>query len=168
MKRICLGKIVATHGLKGLVKILPYGENPELIETGGPAFTSESGTETLEISFKNQTGKYLLAAVKGVSDRTGAEALRGTELYIDKNKLPEIIDADTYYYADLIGLKAVDEAGKAIGKVIDVQNFGAGDLLEIQPLQGESYYLPFTKEFAPRVDLANKTMTVKPMESDEE
>jgi 16S rRNA processing protein RimM len=154
MTRIALGKIVAAHGLQGEVKILPYGEDPALIETLGPMHTSESGTKALSVHLKGTAGKYILAAVEGTTDRNAAEALRGTELYIDKNSLPPIQDANTYYHADLIGLSVLDENGKPAGRVIDVQNFGGGDFLEIQPEGTESYYLPFSAPHLIEVDIA--------------
>ena len=150
MKRACLGKIVGAHGVKGLVKILPFGDDPRLIETLGPIFTSEHETKTLRIVMKNSAGdKFWLASVEGITDRDASEKLRGIELWIDRDKLPNL--EGRHYFADLIGLKAVDIAGAEIGKVIAVQNFGAGDLLEIQPKSGDSFYLPFNKDTVPEV-----------------
>jgi 16S rRNA processing protein RimM len=147
LKRICLGKIVSAHGVKGLVKILPFGDDPLLIETLGPAYKKETGPDTVSITMKNSAGnKYWLASVEGVTERNGAEALRGTELWVNKDSLPAIEDKNTFYYTDLVGLKTLDEDGNEIGKVISVQNFGAGDLLEIQPTGKDSFYLPFNKE----------------------
>jgi 16S rRNA processing protein RimM len=146
LKRVCLGKIVSAHGVKGLVKILPFGDDPYLIETLGPVYTDETGSGTLEIIMKNSAGnKYWLAFVKGVTERNGAEALRGTGIWVDKSTLPAIEDKHTFYHADLIGLKTIDESGAEIGEVVSVQNFGAGDLLEIRPQGRDSFYLPFNK-----------------------
>ncbi len=159
MKRVCLGKIVGAHGVKGLVKVLPFGDDPLLIETLGPAYTSETGPGTLSIAMKNSAGnKYWLAAVDGVTERNGAEALRGTELYVPRESLPKIENENSFYFSDLVGIKALNDAGKEIGEIIAVQNFGAGDLLEIKPPMGESYYLPFNKEFVKNVDLEGRTM----------
>ncbi|MCF8495932.1 MAG: ribosome maturation factor RimM [Alphaproteobacteria bacterium] len=145
MKRICLGKIVSAHGVKGLVKILPFGEDVSLMETLSPLYKYETGNSTIAVALKNKMGKYVLAAVEGVSERNAAEALRGTELYVDQDSLPAIEEDGAYYHGDLIGLKAVDGQGAEIGSVIAVHNFGAGDLLEIRPLQGGGdFLLPFT------------------------
>jgi 16S rRNA processing protein RimM len=147
LKRVCLGKIVDAHGIKGLVKILPFDENPEFIETLGPVYKGETGLDTLKITMKNSAGnKYWLASVEGVTERDGALALRGTELFVDRGRLPEIENDGTYYHADLEGLKVVDTDGNEIGVVSAVKNFGASDLLEIQPAGRDSFYLPFTKE----------------------
>ena len=162
MKRICLGKIVSAHGIRGLVKILPFGDSdPYLIEELGPVYISANGAETLSISMKNSAGnKYWLAAVDGVTERNGAEALRGTELYIPRERLPELDDPNTYYTEDLVGLRVLDTSGAVIGSVATVSNFGAGDLLEIQPIAGEAYYLPMTTAFVPAIDLSGGTVTI--------
>jgi 16S rRNA processing protein RimM len=146
LKRVCLGKIVNAHGIKGLVKIMPFDDEPKHIETLGPVYTSETGLHTLTITMKNSAGnKYWLGAVEGVTERNGAEALRGTELFVDRDKLPEAEEGE-HYFTDLEGLKVVDTDGNEIGSVVSVQNFGASDLLEIQPVGKETFYLPFTEE----------------------
>lgn len=141
--RICVAKIATAHGIKGLVKLHVFVDNIDLAR--GDLFTSETGNHTLHITLKNATAKHWLAEVKGISDRTEAEKLRGTELYIDQSALPEP-DEDEFYFSDLIGLPALDENSAEVGKIIGSDNFGAGDLLEIQPAGAESFYLPVTDE----------------------
>jgi 16S rRNA processing protein RimM len=152
MNRIAIGKIVAAHGVKGLVKILPLADDASLLDSDAAFYTSAEGPATLSITLKNPMGKYILASVEGVTERNGAEALRLTDLYIDKDTLPEIEDDGTYYHADLIGLKAVDENGVEVGVVTAVENYGAGDLLEIKPQGGKAFLMPFTPENFPDVD----------------
>lgn len=142
-KRLCIAKIAAAHGVKGLVKLHVFAENIDLLN--GKLFTSESGEDTLSITLKNATAKHWLAEIDGITDRDAAEALRGTNLYIDKSALPAP-DEGEVYISDLIGLTAIDKDGQEIGKVIAVDNFGAGDLLEIQPIGAESFYLPFNDD----------------------
>ncbi len=145
--RICVAKIATAHGIKGLVKLHVFVENVELVK--GDLFTSTTGDKTLHIKLKNATAKHWLAEIDGINDRTEAEKLRGTELYIEKSKLPEP-DEDEFYFSDLIGLPCFDEDNNEIGKIIATDNFGAGDLLEIQPStnfgSGESFYLPVTDD----------------------
>lgn len=141
-KRICIGKITGPHGVKGLVKILPYCEDITLLEQ----------VEELKITLKNPSGKYMLAEIEGVGTREQAEDIAGTELWIARDKLPELPDNEEFYIEDLIGLKAVDTDGNDAGTVIAVHNFGAGDLLEIKPPTGETYLLPFTKENVPEIN----------------
>ncbi|MCE7886316.1 MAG: 16S rRNA processing protein RimM [Alphaproteobacteria bacterium PRO2] len=146
MKRVCLGKITSAHGVKGLVKILPFGEDPLLIEELSPVFTGETSSDQVSIKMKNSAGnKYWLASVEGVSERNGAEALRGTSLWVERDALPKIENKNTYYHADLIGLKVIEDK-KEIGEVVAVKNFGASDLLEIKPAGKATFYLPFIKE----------------------
>ena len=157
-KRVCLGKIAAPHGVKGLVKILPYGSNPSLIQDLSPAYTSENGSDTLAITLKNPSGKYILAAIQGCTTREGSDELRGTELYYDADKLPEPDEGEIYYDA-LVGLTAFED-GQEHGKIIAVQNFGASDLLEIKPKGGASYFLPFTEDYVGDINLDESTIEI--------
>ncbi len=141
--RILIGEISTVHGVKGLVKVRIHAENLDLFSA--PLFTDEQSAKTIKIKLKNAMKDHWLAEVDGYSDRTKAEALRGTKLYIDRNALPEA-DDDEHYYIDLIGLECVDENGTLIGTVIDVTNFGASDLLDIKPPSGPSFYLHYTDE----------------------
>jgi 16S rRNA processing protein RimM len=98
--------------------------------------------------------------LKGVASREDAERLNGIELYIARDKLPET-DEDEYYHADLIGLAAVNAANEAIGRVIAIHNFGAGDIIEIAPASGPTLLLPFTNAVVPTVDLANRRVVIE-------
>ena len=158
MKRICIGKIKSAHGIKGLVKIAPYCEDLSFLE--GKIFISENGTDAIDISIKSSAGKFLLAEIKEITDRNGAEEISGTELFAEENILPEIDTPDTFYISDLIGLKALNTEGQEIGKVIAVEDFGAGDLLEIKPLEGETYYIPFKNQTVPDIDIQKGTITI--------
>lgn len=140
-ERVCIGRIASAHGVKGLVKILPFGEDPALLEQ----------VSDFRIKLKNSLGKHILAEIEGVHDRTGAEELKGTDLYISRDQLPEIEDEDTFYYQDLVGLPTVDEDGNPNGKVKAVLNFGAGELLEVRMSNGEEILIPFTDEYVPVV-----------------
>ena len=153
MKRVCLGKITSAHGVKGLVKILPFGEDPLLIEELSPLFTGETSSDQISITMKNSAGnKYWLAGVEGVSERNGAEALRGTEIWVNRDDLPKIEEKNTFYHTDLIGLKVIENE-KEIGEVLNIQNYGAGDLLEIKA-NGKTFLFPFTNDTCPEINIA--------------
>jgi 16S rRNA processing protein RimM len=143
-KRIRIGRIATAHGVRGLVKVLVTAEDPALVETA-TVFKGEKSAETISLTLKNPVGKYWVADVAGVTDRDAALALRNTQLWIDRDALPDAGEGE-YYAADLIGLKAVDEHGKEIGTIIAVPDFGASPLLEIKPEGKASFYLPFTAE----------------------
>ncbi len=159
MKRVCLGKIVGAHGIKGLVKIRPFGDDPTLIEQLSPLFTSEEGEEQVYIALKNSNGKIFLAEIRGVSDRTSAETYTGTELYAKRDMLPELEDSDGYYLEDLKNLTALNQAGEKIGMVRSADDFGAGTLLDFQPQMGQSFYVPLKKEYVADIDLEKETVT---------
>ena len=145
--RLLAGKITTAHGVRGLVKVLVFAEDATLLN--GPLNTAATGDQTLTITLKNQLGgkadNLWLAAVEGITDRNAAEPLRGRELWIERAQL-EKPDDNEYYVTDLIGLTVCDQAGTEIGTVRAFDNFGAGDLLDIAPVAGESFYLPFTDE----------------------
>ena len=155
---ICLAEIVGVHGVKGMLKLKVFSESPEDLPDYAP-LCDETGKEYKFLSFNPHQNIYL-AAFDGVTDRTQAEKLRGTKLYVPRERLPQIKDENTYYHADLVGLVTKDGSGAAFGKIINIANFGAGDLLEIKPLKGASYYVPFTNAVVPQVDIAKKEATI--------
>jgi len=153
LQRVLLGRIVAAHGIRGDVVIDSYTAEPADIAAYGP-LQSADGTRELKIKVVRVTPKGVVAHIAGVDDRNAAEALRATDLFVERAKLPEA-DEGEFYFADLVGLRAENEAGETIGKVVAVQNYGAGDLLEIA-LTGHqaTEFIPFTDAFVPVVDIA--------------
>jgi 16S rRNA processing protein RimM len=160
-KRILLGEITGAHGVRGEVLVRSYTGNPEAIADYG-ALSDEEGGSPLSLKVLRMTPKgAIVARIKSVTDRNGAEALKGRKLYVAREAMPEPDDEDDFYHADLIGLTVVDEAANALGEVVAVQNFGAGDLLELRlTASGKSELVPFTKACVPRIDLAARRITV--------
>ena len=163
-KRILVAEIATVHGVRGLVKLRSHCEDPDLIDGICPLFTSPDGEQTLDITLEREIGAYMwLASVDGITDRTAAEKLRGTKLYLPREEFPDIDEERSYYHIDLVGLEARDQSGQIIGKVFNVANFGAGDLLEIKPSAGgQTYYLPFTDTYVPQVDIKGGFVTIFP------
>ncbi len=163
-ERLLLGEIVAAHGIKGLVKVRSFTEAPEDILAYGAL--RDDGGRIVELTLRGPTKGGLLAAVKGIGDRDGAEAMKGTRLYVARGVLPELgAEEDEFYHADLIGLAVELTDGTAFGDVKAVHDFGAGDLLEIVPeasAEGrrESIMVPFSSDAVPEVDLANGRMVI--------
>ena len=156
---ILLGLITGVHGIRGDVIVRTYTGDPANISAYGP-LTDKSGARPLTLSVVRVSGKGVVARAKGVSDRNAAELLKGRELYVARAKLPKT-DAAEYYHADLIGLNAVTPVGEAIGHIIAVQNYGAGDLLEIRMTAGgDTAFVPFTDACVPEVDLSVGRVTV--------
>lgn len=157
-----LGEIGAAQGLKGEVRLRSFTEEPAAIARYG-ALQDEQG-HAIEIESVRVTPKALIARIKGITTREAAEALARTKLYIPRARLPER-ETDEWYHADLIGLTAVAADGETIGTVVAVQNFGAGDLIEIKPAGGGATVLvPFTRETVPEVDVEGGRLTLLPPE----
>jgi 16S rRNA processing protein RimM len=158
--RICVARIGAAHGVRGEVKLWSFTEDPLAIANYGPLET-EDGARRFEIEALRPAKDHLVARLKGVGDRDAAEQLRNLELYIARARLPKIEDADTFYYADLVGLAAVTPNGDQLGTVAAVHNFGASDVIEIKPAAGgEPLLLPFTEATVPSVDLKARRIVV--------
>ena len=159
--RILLGRIAGAHGIRGEVIIHAFTEAPESIAGYGP-LSDAAGARTFTIETARATPKGVVARLKGLSDRTAAEALKGVDLYVERSRLPPATEGE-YYHADLIGLAAVDPDGNRIGEIVAVQNYGAGDLLEIRVAgRSQTELIPFTDANVPEVDLAAKRVTVAP------
>jgi 16S rRNA processing protein RimM len=149
---ICVARIGAAHGVRGQVKLWTFTEDPLAVKRYGP-LASKDGARHFEVTHAREAKGHLIATLKGVASRDEAERLNGVELYIARERLPATA-ADEYYHADLIGLAAVNGAGDPLGRVVAIHNFGAGDIIEIAPLQGPTLLLPFTNAVVPSVDLA--------------
>jgi 16S rRNA processing protein RimM len=160
-ERICVGVIAGAHGVRGLVRIRSYTEDPADLTAYGP-LTDARGERRFSVTVTGRAKGLLLARIAGVSDRDAAQGLKGARLFVARAALPEPEQEDEYYRADLIGLRAEDPAGRPVGTVAAVENYGAGDILEIARPQGEPLLLPFTRAFFPRVDLAAGRIVVAP------
>lgn len=165
---ICLGVITGAKGIRGEVKIKSFTEHPEDLTAYGPLFDA-SGNTAFRIKAVGQAKGLLVARIDGVSDRNQAEALKGTELYVSRDKLPDVDEEDAFYYADLIGLDVVlKENGSLFGKVVQIHDFGAGDMLEVQKKgttgARNTVLFPFTKELVPLVDGKEGQIVVDPPE----
>ena len=152
MAQVCLGEIAGAHGVRGEVRIRSFTARPDDVAAYGP-LADAACTRAFEIEITGAVRGALRARIAGVGDRTAAEALRGTRLYVDRDKLPKP-ESGEFYHADLVGLAAARTDGTVLGRIVAVQNFGAGDVLEIAPDGGPSFYAPFTADAVPDVDLA--------------
>ena len=153
--------------MRGEVRITAYTEEPQALARYG-ALLDEAGEPVLTLTAGRPQKDALIARAREVETREQAEALKGLRLYVRRDVLPEP-DEDEFYLADLVGLEARDTAGATVGQVKSVQNFGAGDLLEIAPADGgPTWWLPFTSDAVPDIRLAAGWLTaVRPAEIEE-
>jgi 16S rRNA processing protein RimM len=166
-ERVLVGRVSAAQGLRGEVRVTSFTEVPENIAAYGP-LTDQSGKSVAIDTLRVIKGSVLAVRLAGVADRTAAEKLKGTELYVDKAKLPET-DENEWYWDDLVGLRVEAPGGEEIGEVAAVQNYGAGDLLEIRLKDSrDTVFVMFTEQAVPEVDIdGGRVVVVLPEEFDE-
>jgi 16S rRNA processing protein RimM len=158
---ILVGRVAGAFGVKGEVRITTYTADPLALLTY-KHLLREDGSPALTVASARATKGGIVARTPETLTKEQADALRGLRLHVAREALPQP-DEDEFYVADLIGLPVVTQAGDALGRVKDVPNFGAGDLLEIDPGQGRpTFYLPFTKAVVPNVDLASGRIVAAP------
>jgi 16S rRNA processing protein RimM len=156
--RILIGKVAAAHGLKGEVKLKCFATDPAALVTY-PGLSFADGRKAT-VKAARVAGDFVIATLSGVKDRTMAEQLRGTEIFVDRAALPPTAEEE-FYLADLIGCVAYDPAGAPVGEVIAVPSYGAGDILEIRIGASRiTGLVPFTRDFAPEVDTSGKRIVL--------
>jgi len=164
---VVLGEFGRPHGLRGEVRLKSFTGDPTAIADYGPLVASDG--RRLEIASARPAAgaspDLLVVRITGIDDRTGAEGLNRITLSIPRTALGEAEDEDEFFNADLIGLSVFDGDGTEIGTVLDVPNYGGGDLLEIRPtVGGPSALLPFTRAFVPTLDIPNRRIVIDPPE----
>lgn len=160
-RSVLLGVVIGAQGIRGEVKVKTFTGDPEAIGDYGPLSDAKAERRFKLKVRRVAKGDVVIAAIQGIADRNAAEALKGTELYVSRDALPEAGDGE-FYYADLVGLQAVTTDGKPLGAVVAVHNFGAGDMLEVKPEGAASVMVPFTDAAVPEVDLGARRVSVDP------
>jgi len=151
--------------VRGELRLKSFTAEPMAVADYG-VLETEDGLRRFELLSARPAGEVLVVRLAGIADRNAAEALTGALLYVPRERLPAP-DEDEFYHADLIGLAAETPEGEAVGRVIAVQNFGAGDLVEIAVPGAPSLLVPFTREVVPDVDVAGgRLVVVVPVETD--
>ncbi|MGB2107959.1 MAG: ribosome maturation factor RimM [Candidatus Puniceispirillum sp.] len=139
--RISVAAVMGSHGVRGNVKIKPFTETPESLGRFDKVYLEDGQQVSLKILSVGSKG-VVLARLGKVESRDASDALRGQHLYVDRAALPDLAD-DEIYHADLLGLDAVLADGRALGRIAAIHDFGAGNVVEIEPPQGASLMLPF-------------------------
>lgn len=164
--RICVGAIAGAFGVRGEVRLKSYCAEPEAIAAYAPLWTKD-GARQFRLAITRQIPNGFAARLDGVASKEAADALRGTELFADRDRLPSLPD-DEFYHADLIGLPVLDTGGQPLGVIEAIHNHGAGDILEVRAPGAKSpLLLPFTRAVVPTVDLTAGRIIADPPEEAE-
>ena len=154
-----MGAILSAHGIKGEVKVKTFTLKPGNLALYGPLIT-KSGRRLTVLSARATQIDQAVVAFEGVGDRDAAETLNGEELFVSRAALPPPA-SDEFYEADLLGLKAEDRTGKPLGKVRALHNFGAGEVIEIELLDGNTEFVPFHSDSVEAVDLEGGRIVIE-------
>ncbi len=155
------GKIVGTHGVKGMVRVQPWCDSAEFLEQFKSFYTDKNGENRLDVTSVKPHGNVVLMAIKGVDSIETAEALRNKVIYIDRKdvKLPR----DRYFIDDLIGCTVTDaDTEKVLGMLSDVSSTGANDVWHIKS-DGKEYLVPAIDEVIVSVDTENEAVVIRPL-----
>jgi 16S rRNA processing protein RimM len=161
--RIQIGVIGRAHGVRGLVKVTSHTADPADLVAYGPLSDANGNAYRLRWMAEGvaEVTRLIDGAPVKLADRTAAEKLTNTRLFIDRSALPPP-DEEEYYLADLIGLRATDPAGRELGTVAVVHDYGAGASFEIPLATGGQLIIPFTAACVPTVDIAGGRVVVVP------
>jgi 16S rRNA processing protein RimM len=147
---VLLGAITGAQGIRGEVKIRSFTADPAAIASYSPLETAAG--RKIEIAKVRPNKEGVIAILKGVTDRNAAEALRGTELFVPRERLPEP-EEDEVYVHDLIGLPVFLADGSRLGEIVDVADYGAGDLIDVK-VEGrkDTVLIPFASQYVLEAD----------------
>jgi 16S rRNA processing protein RimM len=158
------GEVLKAQGINGEVKIRIISSFPEHLKNLHKLLLkNDSGLAELHFEKVRIDNQFAIVKFKEIVDRNGAEALKGEFLYITQNELTLLPD-DEFYYHDLIGLDAYDQADRFLGKVVDVEEYPANDLVIIRQEDGPEIQVPFVRQFIIRVDLDRKKIVIDPID----
>jgi 16S rRNA processing protein RimM len=163
---ILLAAVIGAQGLKGEVKVKLFTAAPDALPRYGILHTSD-GRKFKITAFRPTKAGEAVIALEGIGDRNAAEALKGTELFVDRAALPDT-NEDEFYHADLIGLEARDSEGRVLGKVSALHNYGASDVIELMRPDGDHVLFAFSKETVPVLNIAEGYIVVAVPEDDED
>ena len=138
-RRIALAAVAGAHGVKGELRLKLFTDDAGKLRRYQPLYVAGEPRRLVEV---RTSGKTPVARFEGITDRSAAEALRGALVEVDRSSLPPL-EPGEYYHADLVGLPATDAVGNVLGSIVTVENYGAGDLLEIETSDGVRSLVPF-------------------------
>lgn len=165
---VLVGRVAGAHGIRGCLKVRSYAESTALYRTGQPILLDRPDglIATLTVDGVHPHGRGLLLTLESVTDRSQAENLVGSLLYVDKSRLPAL-EEDTYYWSDLVGLRVYDAAGSLLGRLDRVIPTPGNDVYVVKGDDGggtREVLVPAIGEVVLRVDIGNGIMIVNPPE----
>jgi 16S rRNA processing protein RimM len=143
-KRVALAAVAGAHGVKGEARLKLFTDSTASLTQHAKVFVG--GVEHRLLGVRDG-GKTAIVRFEGISDRSAVEGLRGQLVEVDRTDLPPLEEGE-YYHSDLIGLPCVDRDGERVGTVVAVENFGAGDLLEVELAGGRRSLIPYREGIA--------------------
>jgi 16S rRNA processing protein RimM len=159
---IVVAQIAGAFGVKGEARVRSFTTDPEACFAYGPLLDADGAVLITPVKVRSLNEGFGVAT-RELRQREDWEALKGALLHVAREAMPEV-DENEIYVVDLIGMMVVHLDGRALGVVKAAQNFGAGDLIEIQPPSGSSFLLPFTEENFPDIDPRARTLRASPEE----
>lgn len=168
---VLMAKIGAPHGVRGELRVTSFTDNPQAFGDYGKLSSKDGHSFT--VSKSRPAKNVLVVSFKEIQNREDAEKVRGLELFIERDNLPDTTN-DEFYIQDLVGMLVLDDTKSVIGKIQDIPNFGAGHLLEIAPkisadrFSSNTWYLAFTKDNVPEIDMnSRQVFIIQPSEISE-
>jgi 16S rRNA processing protein RimM len=160
---VLMGVIGAAQGLRGEVRVKSFTEDPVAIEEYGTLYGADGRAFEI-LDARPQKEEMVIIRFRGVNDRTEAEKLTGTELFVERDALDdEELDEEEYFYADLEGLEARDAEGKSYGVISAIFDFGAGDILELSQNGKRAQLIPFNETSVLEIDFEGGTILIDPV-----
>lgn len=159
--RVCVAAIAGAYGVRGETRVKSFTAEPRAFADYGPLATEDG--RRFEARITRALSGGFAVRLSGVATREAAEAMKGVRLHVPRERLPAPQDEE-FYHADLIGLSVFDPGGAALGRVRAVQDYGAGDFLEVTTPDGKQLLLPFTRLAVPTVDLSAGRIVADPPE----
>ena len=156
-----MATIGAAHGIRGEVRVKTFTGDPMALGDYGP-LRDENG-RTYTVAALRPAKTVLIVRFREIASREAAEGAAGTALYVDRSALPDDLDEDEFYQADLIGLEVRDETGGTIGRIVAMQDFGGGDIVEIALAAGRTAMVPFTRAAIPEIAVKGGFVRVDPV-----
>jgi len=165
---VLVGRVVGAHGIRGSLKVHSYAESLSVYEVGEGILVAhpDGSVRTMTVQWVQPHGRGLLMTLEAVTDRSQAESLTGSELFVDKARLPAL-EEDIYYWFDLVGLSVFNTTGILLGRIEEVIPTPGNDIYVVRGKQNgqpRELLIPATGDVVLKVDLEGGNMIVDPPE----